>query len=134
MLDAGSGVDVAETILGIVRSQPAYAALLPDDWDGRVMRPAIAAGKARLLCDDRAFVIWCRPKSPPHVAVSANAFFEDGPLTWVIDIVGVPGVPAIRIGREVYRVMTSDAGMKKGQRALFFRTRNERIGYCTARA
>jgi hypothetical protein len=134
MLDAGSGMDVAEAILAILGSQPAYAALQSDDWNGRVLHPAVAAGKARLLCDGRAFVIWCRPLSPPHVGLRSSAFFEDGPLPWVIHIVGMPGVPAIRIGREVYRVMTSDAGMKEGQRALFFRTRNERIGYCTARA
>jgi hypothetical protein len=130
MLDTGN-MGAWSVIHDIVRSQPGYASLLPDDWEGRILYPALANDKIKLICDDKAFVIWCKPAKPPCGQMKASDFTERGPLTWIVDIFAMPGVPVMQIGREVTRTLHYHAGVPEGQRVLFLRTRNTRVGYCT---
>lgn len=117
----------------ILRSQLEYLSCLPSDYDRRVLHPAIANGKIRLLCGRKAFVTWFSPSYPPDDVPDGREFAEKGPLTWIVDVVAMPEVNAMQLGREISATMFKRAGVKDGGRVLFWRWPKGRVGYITAR-
>lgn len=127
----GIGLDRLQTIL---LSQPEYLDCLPADYERRVIFPALATRKLRFLCDRRAFVTWFWPDYPPDGMPDGREFVQAGPLCWIVDVIAMPGVNTMRLGREVAEAMYTYAGVWDRERVSFMRWPSGRYGYITARA
>ena len=117
----------------ILSTRPEYLNCLPADYDRRVIFPAIVTKKLRFLCDYLAFVTWFSPSYPPDGVPDGREFIEKGPITWIVDVVAMPGVEVMRLGREVSETLHLHGGVKDGGRVLFWRWPKGRVGYITAR-
>jgi hypothetical protein len=117
----------------ILVSQPRYLNCLPADYERRVIYPALVTRKLRFLCDYRAFVTWFSPSYPPDGIPDGREFIEKGPITWILDVVAMPGVNAMRLGREISETLHLHAGVPDGGRVLFWRWPKGRVGHITAR-
>lgn len=123
-----------DRVQGILSSQPGYLNCLPHDYETRVVIPALQAGKLRFLCNYRAFVTWFWPDYPPDGVPDGREFMQDGPLCWIVDVVAMPGVKTMRLGREVAEALYTHAGVWDRERVSFMRWPSGRYGYITARA
>lgn len=133
MTVSAATVGFGQSIRNILLTQPEYAAALPADWGSRVLGPACLTRKVRLLCDRRAFMIWFSPSYPPDGVPDGREFLEEGPLTWIVDVVAMPGVSTMRLGREIAETLYTHADVPDGRRVLFWRWPKGRVGHITAR-
>jgi hypothetical protein len=117
----------------ILQSQPEYLQCLPADYERRVIYPALMTRKLRFLCEFRAFMTWFRPAYPPDGIPDGREFTEAGPLVWILDVVAMPGVDAMRLGREISETLYLHAGVEDGGRVLFWRWPRGRVGHICAR-
>lgn len=133
MLDQGAVFTSVACVDRILRSQPEFRALLVPDYIDRIIVPAFDTGQFALLCGGRAYMTWFRPTSFPQDVPSPKDFQQKGPIVWLIDVVAEPGVAAMRLGREIARVLYDKAELPDGERVLFYRWPSARIGYIRAR-
>lgn len=118
----------------ILLSQPEYLDCLPIDYERRVIYPALVTKKLRFLCEFRAFVTWFWPDYPPDGIPDGREFAQDGPMCWICDVVAMPGVNTMRLGREVAETMYTHAGAWHRERVGFCRWPSGRYGHITAQA
>lgn len=130
-MSAVGQVMILDRVQDILHSRPEYLANLPHDYEKRLIFPAFATRKLRLLCDGKAFMTWFSPSYPPDEFPDGREFFERGPVTWLLDVVAMPGVPWMRLGRELNDNLYLHAGVKDGERVLFLRWPRQRVGYAT---
>jgi hypothetical protein len=133
MITAGqtAGLDRVQDIL---HSQPEYLSCLPFDYERRVIYPALVTNQLRFLCNYRAFVTWFWPDYPPDGIPDGREFVQRGPLCWIVDVVAMPGVNAMRLGREVAETMYTHARVWDRERVGFCRWPSGRYGHITSRA
>ena len=60
-------------------------------------------------------------------------FLEKGPLVWIVDVVAMPGVNSMQLGREISETLYCYAGVEDGGRVLFWRWPKGRVGHIRAR-
>lgn len=126
-------VTIPPRLQDILLSQPEYLRHLPHDYDRRVLIPALMARKIRYLCDTRAFMTWFSPDYPPDNVPDGREFRENGPLVWVVDVVAMPGVDTMWLGRQISETLYTHAGVEDGGRVLFWRWPKGRVGHICAR-